>query len=528
MTPPPATPTPTPGSPWHALDAADVAARLGTDPERGLADDEAARRQQAHGPNALPEPPQRPALALFARQFKSPLIYLLFVAAALATALGHLGDAGVILLVVVANALIGALQEGRAERSMAALRRLAELQARVRRGGAERVLPARELVPGDVLLLAAGDAVGADARLLDAQQLQVAEAALTGESAPVAKLADALPAATALADRRDMVYAGTHVTAGRGRAVVVATGSATEVGRIAELTQRAVEPPTPLERRIERFGRTLVAAALVLFVVVVALGVVRGVPLAELLMVAISQMVSVVPEGLPVAMTIALAVGMQRMAARGAIIRRLAAVETLGSTTVICADKTGTLTRNEMTVTALWLPDGRDIAVSGSGYRPEGAFTAADGRACDARDPALAALLRAVALNNDARLVPPGDGRTGWSVIGDPTEGALLVAAAKAGIDLDALRASAAREAELPFDPAAQLMATRHRLPGAPRTVFVKGSPEAVLRLVADAAQRDAARAAAEAMAARALRVLAAARVDDDALDAAGGFGALA
>ncbi|WP_119287863.1 cation-translocating P-type ATPase [Azohydromonas sediminis] len=528
MTPPPATPTPTPGSPWHALDAADVAARLGTDPERGLADDEAARRLQAHGPNALPEPPRRSALALFARQFKSPLIYLLFVAAALATVLGHLGDAGVILVVVIANALIGALQEGRAEHSMAALRRLAELQARVRRGGAERVLPARELVPGDVLLLAAGDAVGADARLLDAQQLQVAEAALTGESAPVAKLADALPAATALADRCDMVYAGTHVTAGRALAVVVATGSATEVGRIAELTQRAVEPPTPLERRIERFGRTLVAAALVLFVVVVALGVVRGVPLAELLMVAISQMVSVVPEGLPVAMTIALAVGMQRMAARGAIIRRLAAVETLGSTTVICADKTGTLTRNEMTVTALWLPDGRDIAVSGSGYRPEGAFTAADGRACDARDPALAALLRAVALNNDARLVPPGEGRAGWSVIGDPTEGALLVAAAKAGIDLDALRTSAAREAELPFDPAAQLMATRHRLPGAPRTVFVKGSPEAVLRLVADAAQRDAARAAAEAMAARALRVLAVARVDDDALDADGGFGALA
>ena len=276
--------------------------------------------------------------------------------------LGHLGDAAVILAVVGVNAAIGSFQEGRAERSMAALRQLSALRVRVRRDGADVVLEAAELVPGDLLLLAAGDAVAADARLLEAVQLQVAEAALTGESVPVATTVAEVPEATGLADRHCRVYSGTHVTGGRGWALVVATGVHTEVGRIAGLTERAEEPRTPLERRLEGFGRALVAAALVLFVVVLALGLWRGMPIADVLMVAISQMVSMVPEGLPVAMTIALAVGMQRMAARGAIVRRLSAVETLGSTTVICSDKTGTLTRNEMTAVALWLPPAADQA----------------------------------------------------------------------------------------------------------------------------------------------------------------------
>ncbi len=516
-----------PPTAWHALDATAVVERLATDAERGLSAAEAARRLAAHGPNALREPPRRRAWAIFARQFHSPLIAILFVAAALALALGHLGDAGVIVVVVVVNAPIGAFQEGRAERSMAALRRLAELQARVVRDGVEQALPARELVPGDLLVIVAGDAIGADARLLEVQQLQVAEAALTGESAPVAKLAAAQPEATGLADRHAMVHAGTHATAGRARAVVVATGDATEVGRIAALTAHAVEPPTPLERRIARFGRWLVGAALALFALIVALGLLREVPLADLLMVAISQMVSMVPEGLPVAMTIALAVGMQRMAARGAIVRRLSAVETLGSTTVICTDKTGTLTRNEMTASALWLPPradgGRLVEVGGSGFAPRGAF------GVDPADPALQALLRAAALCNDAQFAAGADGAP--RVAGDPTEVALLVLAAKAGIDVAALRAQAPREAELPFDSTAKLMATRHReSASAPRVVFVKGAPEAVLRLCsADGPDvRHAARASAEAMAARALRVLAVARVDDDPLDAADGFDALA
>lgn len=516
---------------WHALAPADALRRQGTDPARGLAAAEAARRQADHGPNALPEPPARPAWRLFVHQLRSPLVYILFVAAVLAVALGHVGDAAVIVAVVLVNALIGLFQEGRAERSMAALRRLSALRVRVLRDGAEQALPARDLVPGDLLLLAAGDAVAADARLVDAAQLQVAEAALTGESVPVAKTTAAVPEATGLADRHGMVYSGTHVTAGRATALVVATGRHTEVGRIAGLTEGAEEPKTPLELRLAQFGRALVGAALGLFVLVVLLGLWRALPLPEVLMVAISQMVSMVPEGLPVAMTIALAVGMQRMAARGAIIRRLSAVETLGSTTVICSDKTGTLTRNEMTAVALWLPDAsvpggaREIAVAGTGYAPEGGFHEG-GAPADTNDPALQALLAAAVLCNDATLQPPAAG-AGWQVLGDPTEGALLVLAAKAGVDAAALRREAPREAELPFDSDTKLMATRHRLPGAPRRVWLKGAPEAVLRLLppGDSAAA-AARASAEAMAARALRVLAFASVDDDPLD--GGFDALA
>ena len=506
---------------WHAVTVADALSRLGTEARCGLSSAEVARRLAAHGPNTLPEPPPRPSWLTFARQFKSPLIYILFVAAVLAVALGHHGDALVILAVVVVNAVIGAFQEGRAERSMAALRRLSELQVRVLRDGAERPLPARELVPGDILVLAAGDAIGADARLVEQVRLEVAEAALTGESVPVAKSVAPVPEATSLADRHGMVYSGTHVTAGRGLAVVVATGRDTEVGRIARLAETGPPPRTPLELRMDAFGRALLFAALGLFVVVVVLGLRRELPMADVLMVAISQMVSMVPEGLPVAMTIALAVGMQRMAARGAIVRRLAAVETLGSTTVICTDKTGTLTRNEMTVRTLWLPDGRTVAVDGIGYAPAGGLSC--GGAPVGEDPAVAALVRAAVLCNDAQLRPPEDDRAAWSVVGDPTEGALLVLAAKAGIDADALRRAAPRSAELPFDSDRKLMATRHGT--APPRVFVKGAPEAVLALCRDAAAVPAAREAADAMAGQALRVLAFAEQDDADLE--DGFDAL-
>jgi magnesium-transporting ATPase (P-type) len=514
---------------WHALQAEEVLRHFGTDPSRGLGTSGLQQALARHGPNALPEAPPKPLWRSFARQFKSPLIYILFVAAVLAVALGHRGDALVILAVVLVNALIGTFQEGRAERSMAALRRLSALRVRVLREGSEQSVEARELVPGDVVLLAAGDAVAADARLIDAAQLQVAEAALTGESVPVAKFTSALPEATGLADRHGMVYSGTHVAAGRARAVVVATGTHTEVGRIAGLTENAEEPKTPLELRLAQFGRALVVAALGLFVLVVLLGLWRQLPLPEVLMVAISQMVSMVPEGLPVAMTIALAVGMQRMAARGAIIRRLSAVETLGSTTVICSDKTGTLTRNEMTAVALWLPGGREITVTGTGYAPQGELREG-GRPLEAIDPALQPLLQAAALCNDAELLPPEDERAGWSVLGDPTEAALLVLARKGGLALEPLRHEAPREAELPFDSDTKLMATRHCMPGTPRRVWIKGAPEAVLRLCVGEghAVLHAAREAAESMAANALRVLAFASVDDDTLDPAAGFDALA
>jgi Ca2+-transporting ATPase len=441
--------------------------------------------------------------------------------------MGHWGDSAVILIVVLVNALIGAFQEGRAERSMAALRSLSTQQVRVLRDGHEKSLAARDLVPGDLLLLGAGDAVGADARLVEESQLQVAEAALTGESVPVSKSVHALPEATGLADRQNMVFSGTYVTAGRARALVVATGTHTEVGSVARLTEHAEEPKTPLEQRVAQFGRYLVVGALVMFALVVALGLERGLELGELVMVAISQMVSMVPEGLPVAMTIALAVGMQRMARRGAIIRRLSAVETLGSTTVICSDKTGTLTRNEMTVAEIWLRDGRTVDVSGAGYAPHGGFSMA-GTPLAVPDTALTALLEATVLCNDAGLMPPRDGAASWTVLGDPTEAAMLVAAAKAGIDVEAIRRRAGRVAELPFDSDAKLMATCHQDDA--RCVYLKGAPEAVLRLCTldDQSLRQAARAAAERMAGQALRVLAVAAIKGGSLNPEEGFDGLA
>ena len=508
---------------WHALPAAAAASELGVDADGGLSPGEVERRRALHGSNTLPEAKRRSLLRVFFRQFQSPLIYILFVAAALAFALGKGGDALVILAVVFINAVIGTVQEGRAERSMEALRRLSALRVRVVRSGSEQVVEARELVPGDVLLLAAGDAIGADARLLEGAALETAEAALTGESMPVAKHPVELPTDTLLADRRNMLYSGTHVTAGRGRAVVVATGGLTEVGRIAHLTTGAEEPKTPLEQRLETFGRYLVAAALAMFVIVLALGLLRGLPLVDIFMVAISQMVSMVPEGLPVAMTIALAVGMQRMASRGAIIRRLSAVETLGSTSVICSDKTGTLTRNEMTVTTLWLPGGCWIDVSGSGYAPEGTLSEGDGEQASQGD--IAALLSAAVLCNDAQLAPPDEDDPRWRALGDPTEAALLCAARKGDLDPAALRREKPRMAEIPFDPSAKLMATEHRVDGERHRVLLKGAPEEIVALCASQLRgareeslgeerRKSALQAAEEMAARALRVLAFAQVD--------------
>lgn len=506
--------------PWHHLDARETLAALNGDLS-GIVAAEAAKRLAIHGPNALPETKRRSFSAVVFRQFASPLIYILFIAAVIAFIVGKSGDAGVILVVVMLNALIGAFQEGRAERSMAALRKLSSLHTRVLRGGTEQSIEARDLVPGDVLVLAAGDAVGADARVLDVSALEAAEAALTGESLPVSKHPDPLPADTPLAERNNMVYSGTHIAAGRGRAVVVATALETEVGKIASLTESAKEPKTPLELRIAQFGRWLAVAAAVLFITILAFGLWRGLPFTEILMVAISQMVSMVPEGLPVAMTIALAVGMQRMAARGAIVRRLAAVETLGSTTVICSDKTGTLTRNEMTVTAAWLPGGLAFEVTGAGYSPEGKVLVGEHEITASEEPALRALLESAALCNDAQLVPPDDTDSRWRPLGDPTEAALLTFALKGGVDLVALRREQPRRTEIPFDSATKMMATQHGHGGRGR-VCIKGAPEAVAAICANA-PRDIDEVVG-AMANRALRVLAVAEVRDFTLDDKAGF----
>ncbi len=509
---------------WHALHAAEAVAALATDARAGLSEPEALRRRERFGANAIREPRRRSRAAVFAGQFRSPLIALLIGAALLSLALGRRHDALVIFGVVLFNAAIGAFQEGRAERSLAALRRLAALRARVVRDGQSALIPAREVVPGDVLLVEAGDAIVADARLVDGAALQIAEAALTGESVPVAK--DVVPLApdAPLADRHNMIYAGTHVTAGRARAVVVATGPASEIGRIAALAEAAPEPETPLERRVARLGREVIYAAAGLFVAIVAIGQLRALPLGELAMVAISQVVSLVPEGLPVALTIALAVGVQRMARRQTIVRRLAAVETLGSTTVICSDKTGTLTRNEMTATALALPGGRRLEVTGIGHAPIGRVRE-DGRDLDATaDPALRELLEAGALCNDADLRGPVAAGAEWMPIGDPTEVALVTLAIKGGLVPHALRAARPRRAELPFDPAQRMMATQHDGP-AGADVVVKGAPEAVLALCRP--EDRAAAGLADELAARALRVLAFAAVPGAGLDGRTGFAPL-
>ena len=517
----------------HALASPEVLKALGSDALAGLSPEEAARRLGEHGPNTLPETEHRSLWRVLASQFASPLIYILFVAAAIAFAMGKRGDSIVILVVVIINAVIGAFQEGRAERSMEALRRLSSLKVRVLRGGREEIIEARDLVPGDVVLFAAGDAIGADARLLESAALETAEAALTGESLPVAKNPEPLAADTPLAERLNVVYSGTHVAAGRGKGIVVATGLATEVGKIAKLTAAAEDPDTPLELRIAHFGRYLVVAAIALVSVVLSVGLLRGMPFADVFMVAISQMVSMVPEGLPVAMTIALAVGMQRMAGRGAIVRRLAAVETLGSTSVICSDKTGTLTKNEMTVTALWLPGGRDIEITGAGYTPEGKLLEA-GREISNTDAHLRAMLEAVALCNDAQLVPPDKEDSRWRPLGDPTETALLTLALKGCVELDALRKQCPRRAEIPFDSAAKMMATQHGH-GAKGRIVIKGAPEFLLALCGHARRGDTTvpldetgrrdtEAAGSAMAARALRVLAVAEIPDDTLDDSAGF----
>ncbi len=425
-------------SEWHTLTASQAEDALATDLRSGLSRDEAAARLVANGPNALGVARDRSVAALVLTQLASPLIYLLFAAGALSLLLGHRSDAVMIGFVVVINAVIGAFQEGRAAQSLRALRTFSATNVRVVRDGHELMIPSRDLVLGDVLVVEAGDAVGADARIVESVQLQTGEAALTGESLPVAKHLDRVPADAVLGDRTNMIYAATQVTAGRGRAVVVATGAAAELGRIAALAEGTSGMKTPLELRIAQFGRYVIVAALATFVLIVVVGVLRGMPIGDVVMVGVSQLVGMIPEGLPVAMTIALAVGVQRMARRHAIVRQLGAVETLGSTTVICTDKTGTLTENRMHVTSLWIADG------------EGWHDIAAWRAGDA---ALGAIARTVSACNNAELDEDADR-------GDPTEIALLRAAELLGHDTARAAREAGRRHQFHFDAALKLMST--------------------------------------------------------------------
>ena len=499
-------------APWHLLDAGTVAARLGTSLEAGLDRAEAARRLARHGPNLLRAQPFRGPLSILLDQFADVMIGLLVAAAVVSGAIGEVVDTIAILAIVVLNAVVGFVQEYRAERALQALRTMAAPHATVVRDGHAASLPAAELVPGDVVLLEAGAIVPADLRLVEAPQLHIEEAALTGESVPVEKGTEALTeAGLPLGDRTNMAYAGTFVTRGRGRGVVVGTGMATELGRIADLLSTTEETRTPLQHRLARLGRQLSVIAVAACVVVFALGVLRGEPPVLMLLTAVSLAVAAVPEALPAVVTIGLALGAQRMVRRNALIRRLPAVETLGSVTVICSDKTGTLTENRMRAEAFLLDDeGRRHA----------AVPAAAG--ADARPEPWRSLLRAMALCNDADA-------EGADAVGDPTEVALALAAREAGLERPVLEARAPRIAELPFDPERKCMTTLHRLPdgdGGGVVAFTKGAPERVIGLCtarlteAGPAPMDAARLLAEAdrMAADGLRVLAFARRDWPAL----------
>ncbi len=500
---------------WHSLSAEAAAEHLGT-ALAGLTSAEAARRLAAAGPNELQAAERVSPWALLLSQFRNVLIVILLVATALSAALGHGIESIAIAVIVLFAVLLGFVQEYRAERALEALGRLAAPTATVLRDGRETAVPARELVPGDVVSLRAGDKVPADARLLEAVNLQIEEAALTGESVPVEKhTAPLSDGAVALGDRRNLAFAGTLVTYGRGRALVVGTGMDTEFGRIARMLETVQPGRTPLQENLDRVGHILARAALVVVALIVGLGLVRGEPFVDMLIFGIALAVAVVPEALPAVVTISLAIGVQRMVKRHALIRRLPAVETLGSTSVICADKTGTLTKDQMTVRRVYAA-GEVVEVTGTGYEPTGEFRR-DGRAGDPGD-AVRAVLRGAALASDARLVrEESDGR--WSVTGDPTEGALVVAAAKAGLTKNELEQRFPRIGEIPFTAESKRMTTLHQGPDG-TVAYAKGAPEVLVAACTrqltpqgDAPLTAEARAAileaARRLAADALRVLA-------------------
>jgi Ca2+-transporting ATPase len=465
------------GRDWHALPPPEVLGRFTVDSEMGLSVDEARHRLTRVGPNRVGEHSEIPAWRLLLGQFRSLVVLLLLAAAVVAGSLGERVEALAILAALLLNAGIGFFTEWRARASLAKLRALAVPQALVRRNGRVTRIPAAEVVPGDLLVLEAGALIPADARLVRSSRLRTAEAALTGESAPVDKDAELrLGPETPLAERRTMAYLGTMVVAGSGLAVVTATGLATELGRIGQLVALAGERATPLERQVEGLGRRLIVFALGTCGVVGLAGILHGEPVALMLETAISLAIAAIPEGLPAVTTVALAAGLWQLARAGALVRRLPAVETLGSTTVICVDKTGTMTENRMTVSRLYV-DGRTIAVV---PRPSvGARRFVEGNAAldPLADPQLARLLRVGALVNDASAT---HGPQGLAFHGDPTEVALLAAAFDAGVDPTALGRGWPRRGEIPFDPALRLMATFHETPEGPVSC-VKGAPAAVL-----------------------------------------------
>ncbi|HKP06487.1 MAG TPA: HAD-IC family P-type ATPase, partial [Microbacterium sp.] len=467
--------------PW-AIAADDVLAHLEAD-AGGLSTADAARRLEIAGPNRLPEPARKPGWLRFLAHFNDTLIYILLGAAVIKALMGDWLDFWVIMVVAIINAVIGYIQEGRAEKALAGIRGMLSADASARRDGGWATVAAEALVPGDVVRLMPGDKVPADLRLLQAHQLRIDEAALTGESVPSSKTTDAVAAEAGVGDRGSMAFSGTIVSAGQGRGVVTATGPTTELGRIQSLADEADALATPLTRQLDSFGRVLTVVILGMAAVMLMIGrFLHGMPFDELISAAIGFAVAAIPEGLPALVTITLAIGVQQMARHNAITRKLPAVEALGSVTTVCSDKTGTLTRNEMTVRHIVTPLA-DYDVTGLGYAPEGEIVTAGGEGTDAAARGdLAAILAIATLCNDAHIVRADDGT--WSLVGEPTEGALKAVAIKGGVG----SAGGRRVAVIPFDSANKLMATLNE--GArsggeagevSRAILVKGAPDRLL-----------------------------------------------
>jgi magnesium-transporting ATPase (P-type) len=464
---------------WHDRPVDEVLAELKVT-SAGLSHEEARSRLTAHGPNRLPEPPKRSAFVRFLLQFHNLLIYVLLGSAVVTMILSHLADTAVILAVVIVNAVIGFIQEGKAEKAMESIRQMLAPRASVLRGGERRTIEGEQLVPGDIVLLETGDKVPADLRLVQSYGLQAQEAILTGESMPVEKDVEQVAADAALGDRTCMVFSGTLITSGQGRGVVVATGSATEIGQISGMLSGVETLTTPLVKQMDVFARWLTVLILMVAAILLAFGYfVEHYEFTYMFMVVVGLSVAAIPEGLPAVLTITLAIGVHAMARRNAIVRRLPAVETLGSVSVICTDKTGTLTRNEMIVASVVTQDGV-LAVSGTGYAPDGEITL-EGRAVAGNEhPPLAEIARAAALCNDAELREhEGD----WTVEGDPMEGALLALAAKVGVHGREERSAWTRTDVIPFDAKHRFMATLNHDHEGNAFAFVKGAPERILAM---------------------------------------------
>ncbi len=476
------TSTPTPRPSWHTHSPEQVCQQLDTSPQ-GLDSTQADARLQLHGPNRLTPPKRRSALQRFLLQFHNILLYVMMGSALITALLGHWVDTGVLLGAVLINAIIGYIQEGKAEKALNAIRNMLSPHCIVLRDGSYRELEADQLVPGDVVLLASGDRVPADLRLLQVHELRVEEAALTGESLPVDKSPEAVATDAPLGDRFCMAYAGTLVLYGQATGVVVATGSQTELGQINQMLSDMEAQTTPLLRQIDRFGKTLAIGVLTISALTFALGTLwRGHPASDMFMMVVALTASAIPEGLPAIITVALALGVQRMARRKAIVRRLPAVEALGAVTVICSDKTGTLTRNEMTVQRVVCADHTVFQVTGVGYAPQGHLQLDDAPVQANDFPPLQLAIQAGVLCNDASLIEE-DGQ--WQLTGDPTEGALLALGGKTGLPQSQARARWPRMDSIPFESEHRFMASFHEDADAQPWIFVKGAPERILDMCA-------------------------------------------